>query len=156
MKNVAIILSLALMPFLFSSCEKEDSDSKPDLTKEITGSYTGSLLVENPERTSTIENLEITLTRESNSQVAIEPSGQTTTHTFQADLTEASDGISMEIKEQSVTGGTLYGYTQAGNPEGMHGGVATEETDGENFFYTIKVELSGWTETRIFVGTKIN
>ncbi|MCF8336107.1 MAG: hypothetical protein K9H65_05860, partial [Bacteroidales bacterium] len=71
-----------------------------------------------------------------------------------ADLTETSDGVSFEIKKQSVAGGNLYGYVQENNPEDMHGGVATEETEGENFFYTIKVELSGWNETRVFLGTK--
>ena len=96
--------------------QKGKSVNKPDLTEEITGSYSGSLLIENPESTSNIENLEIHITKVSQSQVTIEPTGQTTTHTFQADLTEASDGISMEIKEQDVTGGKLYGYTQAGNP----------------------------------------
>jgi len=57
----------------------------------------------------------------------------------------------MEIKEQDVFGGTLIGYNEE-NPE-IHGGLTTETSEEDPFFYSLKLDLSGYTEYRIFFGS---
>jgi len=152
MKKFLVILAIALTPFFIGSCE-DDSDSGPDLTTDIVGTYTGYLSLENNNGTNYLPDMSIKVTKVNNSTILIEPSGQTDTHTFEAKLTEASDGVAMEIKEQDVFGGTLVGYNEQ-TPE-IHGGLATEGIeDGESsFFYSLKVDLSGYIEYRIFMGS---
>ena len=154
MKKFLVILAVALTPFIIGSCE-EDADSGPDLTIDIVGSYTGYLSLENNNGSNYLTDLTVKVTKVNNSTIMIEPSGQTDTHTFEAKLTKASDGVAMEIKEQDVMGGSLIGYNEQ-TPE-IHGGLATEgiEEGETSFFYSLKVDLSGYTEYRIFMGTPV-
>ncbi len=152
MKKLFIILAIALTPFFIGSCEEDSSDEGPDLTKDIVGTYTGDLSLTNSNGTSSVPDLTIKITKVDNSTIKLEPSGQEDTHTFNAKLSEANDGVGMAIEEQDVLGGKLIGYSEDSNNPDLHGGLVTESTDTDPFFYSIKVELSGYTEYRIFMG----
>jgi hypothetical protein len=152
MRKIIFILAVVITPFFIGSCEK-DSGGGPDLTKDIAGSYTGTLMIENNNGTNVLSNITIKVTKVDNSTVTVEPNGQTASQTFDAKLSEATDGIAMKINEQDILGGTLIGYTQDSNNPDVHGGLTSESTDDEPFFYSIKLDLSGYTEYRIFLGS---
>lgn len=146
MKKYFFLAAIAASMFSISSCAKEDEPT--DYTESIVGTYSGSV-----NAGGTIVSQSISVTKVSNTEVRIAPASGTASSSFNAEVTEESDGIfKLTVDEQAVGGGKIKGNSSLTNDPTVNG---TYTNSDKKLTYSVYVTPTGGSDVlENYSGTK--